>query len=131
MDYTIKDVMKKLDMTVHTVRHYCDSGLVPNLRHDKNGNRIFDDESLNWLLCARLLRGSGMSIADIRHYFSLCERGSETFEERFQILKELEAKTKLELQDAQYRYNCIEEKLRHCEDIRSGKCEDDCNPLNW
>ena len=131
MDYTIKDVMKKLDMTVHTVRHYCDSGLVPNLRHDKNGNRIFDDESLNWLLCARLLRGSGMSIADIRHYFSLCERGSETFEERFQILKELEAKTKLELQDAQYRYNCIEEKLRHCEDIRSGKCADDCNPLNW
>lgn len=40
MDYTIKNMCQKLDLSVHTVRHYCDMGLVPNLRHDKNGNRI-------------------------------------------------------------------------------------------
>lgn len=46
MDYTIKDMCKKLNLTVHTVRHYCDMGLVPNLRHDKNGNRIFNEGSV-------------------------------------------------------------------------------------
>ena len=46
MDYTIKDMCQKLDLSVHTVRHYCDMGLVPNLRHDKYGNRIFDDHPL-------------------------------------------------------------------------------------
>ena len=30
MDYTIKDACQKLNLTVHTVRHYCDTGLVPN-----------------------------------------------------------------------------------------------------
>ena len=131
MDYMIKDVMKQLNMTVHTVRHYCDTGLVPNLRYDKNGNRIFNEESVNWLMCARFLRDSGMAIADIRHYFELCQKGEKTFDERYQILKELEEKTKKELEEAQKRYNCIEEKLRHCEEIKAGKCEDDCNPLNW
>lgn len=131
MDYMIKDVMKQLNMTVHTVRHYCDTGLVPNLRYDKNGNRIFNEESVNWLMCARFLRDSGMALADIRHYFALCQEGKKTFDERYQILKELEEKTKKELEEAQKRYDCIEEKLRHCEEIRAGKCEDDCNPLNW
>ncbi len=131
MDYMIKDVMKQLNMTVHTVRHYCDTGLVPNLRYDKNGNRIFNEESVNWLMCARFLRDSGMAIADIRHYFELCQEGEKTFDERYRILKELEEKTKKELEEAQKRYDCIEEKLRHCEEIKAGKCEDDCNPLNW
>ena len=107
----IKDVMKQLNMTVHTVRHYCDTGLVPNLRYDKNGNRIFNEESVNWLMCARFLRDSGMAIADIRHYFELCQEGEKTFDERYRILKELEEKTKKELEEVQKRYDCIEEKL--------------------
>lgn len=131
MDYTIKDVMEKLNMTVHTVRHYCDNGLVPNLRHDKNGNRIFDDESLNWLTCTKFLRESGLSISEIKHYFDLCQIGESTFSERYKILKSLEEKTAMELKEAQSRYHCIDAKLKHCEDIKNGKCEDDCNPLNW
>lgn len=131
MEYTIKDVMKRLDMTVHTVRHYCDNGLVPNLKHDKNGNRIFDEESINWLTCTKFLRDSGLSISEIKHYFDLCQIGESTFEERYEILKSLEEKAALELKEAQNRYHCIDAKLKHCEDIKSGKCKDDCNPLNW
>ena len=131
MDYTMKDVMNQLNMTVHTIRHYCDKGLVPNLRHDKNGNRIFNEESINWLTCARFLRDSGMSVLEIKHYFDLCQMGESTFEERYSILNALEQKTALELEKAQNRYKCIDAKLKHCEDIREGKCKDDCNPLNW
>ena len=97
MDYTIKDICKKLNMTVHTVRHYCDTGLVPNLRHDKNGNRIFDDESLNWLQAAKFLRSSGLSIPEIRHYFSLCQIGKSTITERMNILIKLKNESEQEL----------------------------------
>ncbi|WP_448783610.1 MerR family transcriptional regulator [Blautia sp.] len=58
MEYTIKDMYKQSDLTIHTVRHYCDMGLVPNLMHDKNGSRIFDEESLHWLQGAKFLRAS-------------------------------------------------------------------------
>lgn len=42
-------------MSVHTVRYYCDCSLVPNLKRDKSDNRIFDEESLNWLKAAKFL----------------------------------------------------------------------------
>ncbi len=45
-------------------------GLVLNLCHDSNGNRLFDEESLHWLQGAKFLRASGLSIPEIRHYFA-------------------------------------------------------------
>lgn len=131
MDYKIKDVIKKLNLTVHTVRHYCDEGLVPNLRHDKHGNRIFDEESINWLKAACFLRASDMPIAEIKHYFNLCIKGQSTIEERYNILLALKSKSEEQFKLAQMRMNCITEKVNHYQDIIHGKSDDDCNPLNW
>ena len=47
MNYTIKHVCTELGLTVHAVRYYCDMGLLPNLRHDEHGNRLFDEKSIN------------------------------------------------------------------------------------
>ncbi len=131
MDYTIKDVCRKLNLTVHTVRHYCDMGLVPNLRHDKNGNRIFDEESLNWLQAAKFLRASGLSIPEIRHYFSLCRIGKSTIEERKNILIKLKSDSEQELAAMQRRIDCLSDKIAHCQNVIDTDGEDDCNPLNW
>ena len=131
MDYKIKDVMKKLNLTVHTVRHYCDMGLVPNLRYDKHGNRIFDEQAINWLKAASFLRSSGMSISEVKHYFDLCQQGNSTIDERYEIMFNLKLKTYEELKAMQVKLDCINEKVNHYEDIIAGKCEDDCNPLNW
>lgn len=132
MDYTIKDMCRKLDLTVHTVRHYCDMGLVPNLRrHDKNGNRIFDDESLNWLQAAKFLRASGLSIPEIRHYFDLCQMGKSTIRERVDILIKLKAKSEKELAELQEHVDCLSDRIAHCQEVIDTDGEDDCNPLNW
>ena len=131
MDYTIKDVCEKLELTVHTVRHYCDMGLVPNLRHDKNGNRIFDNESLNWLQAAKFLRASGLSISEIRHYFSLCQMGKSTIKERMDILTQLRAESEKDLVALQRRIDCLSDKIQRCQNIIDTDGVDDCNPLNW
>lgn len=131
MSYTIKKVSQKLDMTAHTIRHYTDNGLVPNLKHDKNGNRIFDDDSLKWLTAVRFLRNSGMAIEEIREYFKLCLQGYSTFEERYKILIRLKEKADADLEQAKYRAACITDKVEHCKDILAGKVPDDCNPMNW
>lgn len=131
MDYTIKDMCRKLDLTVHTVRHYCDMGLVPNLRHDKNGNRIFNEESLNWLQGAKFLRASGLSIPEIRHYFALCQEGKSSIQERQSILIHLKEQSQKELEAMQARINCLTNKIDHFQDIMDSDGEDDCNPLNW
>lgn len=96
MEYSIQEVCKRLSLTVHTVRYYCDKGLVPNIRRDKNGNRLFDEQAVNWLQAAVFLRCSGLSVAEVRHYFTLCRQGSATVPERYQILSELQQKTEQE-----------------------------------
>ena len=131
MDYMIKDVCKRLNLTVHTVRHYCDMGLVPNLRYDKNGNRILDEESLNWLQGAKFLRASGLSIPEIHHYFSLCQIGKSSIKERKDILIKLKSESKKELIELQHRIECLYEKIAHCQDVIDADGEDICNPLNW
>ena len=131
MDYTIKDMCQKLNLTVHTVRHYCDMGLVPNLRHDKNGNRIFDEESLHWLQAAKFLRASGLSIPEIHHYFSLCQTGKSSLKERTDILIKLKSESEKELAELQIRIDCLSDKIAHCQNIIDTDGEDDCNPLNW
>lgn len=131
MDYTIKDMCQKLNLTVHTVRHYCDMGLVPNLRHDKNGNRIFDEESINWLQGAKFLRASGLSIPEIRHYFSLCQMGKSSIKEREDILIKLRAESEKELADLQNRIDCLSDKIARCQNVIDTNGEDVCNLLNW
>lgn len=131
MDYMIKDVCKRLNLTVHTVRHYCDMGLVPNLRYDKNGNRILDEESLNWLQGAKFLRASGLSIPEIHHYFSLCQIGKSSIKERKDILIKLKSESEKELIELQHRIECLSEKIAHCQDVIDADGEDICNPLNW
>lgn len=131
MDYTIKDMCKKLNLTVHTVRHYCDMGLVPNLRYDKNGNRIFDEESLNWLQGAKFLRASGLSIPQIRQYFTLCQQGSSSIQERMDILIQLKLQSQKELEAMQARIDCLTDKIAHCQNVIDSNGDDDCNPLNW
>lgn len=131
MDYTIKHVCNELNLTVHTVRHYCDMGLVPNLRHDEHGNRIFDEESINWLKAVTFLRKSGLSIPEVRRYFDLCREGSSTIRERQQMLVQMKDKAEADLAFVQMRISCLTSKIAMYENAMAGKCEDDCNPLNW
>jgi DNA-binding transcriptional MerR regulator len=84
--YTIKETAKLMEMTEHTLRYYTDKGLVPTVKRDKNNNRLFDDESINWLTGIKYLRASGMSIEAIKEYIDLCLEGDSTIEQRYQII---------------------------------------------
>ena len=131
MEHTIKYVCETLNMTVHTVRHYCDMGLVPSLKYDANGNRMFDAEAVNWLKAAAFLRAAGLSIPQIRQYFDLCRQGASTVEERKDILCQLRQQAQADLQAAQERIECLSRKIDECEDFLTGRGEDCCNPLTW
>lgn len=129
--YTVKQVCEKLDMSPHTVRHYTDVNLIPFVKRDDHGNRLFDENAMHWLSAAKKLRASGMSIKEVDYYFQLCLKGEETFDERYKILQALRNKVQKELEETQVRLLCIEDKLQHCINIKENKSVDDCNPLNW
>jgi DNA-binding transcriptional MerR regulator len=129
--YTVKEIAKLLEMTEHTVRYYTDMGLVPSLKRDKNGNRLFDEESKNWLIGIKNLRGSGMSIQAVKDYVNLCLQGEATLKTRYEIILEQKKQLEEQLREMNERYHYIEQKAKWYEDIMNHRIPDNSNPGEW
>lgn len=129
--YTVKEVAKLLDLTEHTVRFYTDKGLVPNLQRDKNNNRIFDDESIRWLIGAKNLKKCGMSVEAIKQYVDLCLEGDSTLQERYKIILKQKETMLAHLEEAKLMAEFIVSKENHYRDIISEIIPDDTNPMKW
>ncbi len=129
--FTVKQVAKKLNLSEHTIRFYCDKGLIPAVQRDRNNNRIFTQESINWLTGVKYLRDSGMSLESIKKYVDLCLIGDETILERYSIIQEQRELAKIQLQEAKERLEYLEYKLSHYKDIIEHRIDDDMNPGKW
>lgn len=129
--YTVKEVAKLLDLTEHTIRYYTDKGLVPSVQRDKNNNRLFDEESINWLTGVKYLKQCGMSVEDIKTYVELCLEGDSTIEERHEIILKQKAIALAQLEEAKQRAKYMEDKANHYLNIINGVIPDDTNPGKW
>lgn len=119
--YTMMQVCRELDMTYQTLKFYCNEGLVPNVKRDKNNRRIFDDHDLKWIQDLSCLKKCGMSIQEIKEYLALCLQGESTILKRKEVLskkqKELIASIK-ELEDS---IAYIDWKQNFYDEVLSGK----------
>lgn len=129
--YSVKEVAKLLDLTDHTVRYYTDKGLVPNVKRDKNNNRLFDEESINWLTGVKYLKQCGMLVEDIKTYVDLCLEGDSTIQERYEIILKQKEVAQAQLEQAKIRAKYMEDKLKHYLDIINQVIPDDTNPGKW
>lgn len=129
--HTIKEVAKLLDMTEHTIRYYTDLGLVPSLERDKNGNRLFNEESVNWLIGVKYLRGSGMSIHAVKNYVDLCLLGEQTLKARYEIILDQKKQLETKLMEMQEQFQYIEQKANWYMDIINHTIEDTSNSGAW
>ena len=129
--YTVKEVAKLLDLTEHTVRFYTDKGLVPTLKRDKNNNRLFDEESINWLTGVKYLKQCGMTVEDIKTYVDLCLKGDSTIQERYEIILKQKEIAEAQLEEAKRTVKYMDEKASHYLDIINKVIPDDTNPGKW
>ncbi|MCD8024618.1 MAG: MerR family transcriptional regulator [Candidatus Gastranaerophilales bacterium] len=129
--YTVQEVAKMYNISKHTIRYYTDMGLIPPLKRDKNNNRLFDRESLNWLEGCICLKGCGMSIKDLKRYEELCLQGKSTLQERYEMIVKYRNLAKEKYLNAKKVLDYAEHKVKHYEDIILGKTYDNSNPTNW
>ena len=73
--YTMMQICKEADMTYQTLKYYCNEGLIPNVKRDKNNRRIFDEKDLKWIKDLVCLNKCGMSIQEMKEYLDLCLQG--------------------------------------------------------
>ena len=84
--YTMMQICKEADMTYQTLKYYCNEGLIPNVKRDKNNRRVFDDKDLKWIKDLVCLKKCGMSIQEMKEYLDLCLQGESTIQQRKAML---------------------------------------------
>ncbi|MBU2702795.1 DNA-binding transcriptional MerR regulator [Sporomusaceae bacterium BoRhaA] len=92
----IKQFAKETGVSEHTLRFYEKEGVLPFVKRNKNGNRIYDEQNFEWIYFIISLRETGMPLSEIKRYAELFKLGDSTISERKQMM--LEHKKKAEEQ---------------------------------
>lgn len=98
---------------------------------DKNNNRLFDGEALNWLTGVKYLRDSGMSLDSIKEYVELCLEGDSTIPKRCDIIRTQREKVRAQLEEAQRRLQYMDHKIELYQTIMEKGTPDTMNPGKW
>lgn len=118
MEYTIKDVSKKYNLSASTLRYYEKEGLLPEIKKNQSKQRVYQDEDLQWLDIIMCMRKTGMTIAYIKSYIELCQKGDSTIEQRYniflkqkEILIQQQEEIEKNINTVNYKINLYQEKL--------------------
>ena len=99
MEYLIKEVSDKLNISVYTLRYYDQEGLTPFVKKDNKGIRRYTEEDIEWIKMLISLREIDMPISNIRKYINLYVKGDETIEERRKLMRQYGQYVKRKVQD--------------------------------
>lgn len=85
--YSMQECCEKTGLTYDTLKYYCNQGLIPNVKRNKQNNyREFDDENVNWIKGLICLKKCDFSLKEIKEYIALCLEGESTIPQRKQML---------------------------------------------
>jgi DNA-binding transcriptional MerR regulator len=83
----IGEVVRRIGLSEHTLRYYEKVGLLPPIRRDSGGNRLFTPEDLRWLEFLMKLRQTRMPLRQMLRYAALVRQGDATLAERRAMLE--------------------------------------------
>lgn len=119
--YSMKETCEKVGMTYETLKYYCNEGLIPNVKRDKNNYRIFDDNNISWIKSLTCLKKCNMSIEEMKQYLNLCLMGESTIPERQLIIKEKKEQLLNKMAELQESLDFLNWKETFYNDVLSGK----------
>jgi DNA-binding transcriptional MerR regulator len=128
MTYTIKQAAEKVNLTIHTLRFYDKEGLLPFVKRDRTGNRIFTDSDLEWLGLICCLKNTGMPIKQIRTYIQWCLEGDRSVNLRRQMLIDHRQAVIEQIDELKRNLEAIDYKIAHYTTL--GKFSVDQKPVD-
>ncbi|EOL50539.1 MerR family transcriptional regulator [Enterococcus caccae] len=83
-----KEAAEMFGLTTDTVRYYERVGVIPPIKRDKNGYRVYTTRDLNWIYLAKSLRHAGVSIESLIEFATLSQLGGNVEQAQKQILQD-------------------------------------------
>ena len=127
--FTMMEVCREANMTYQTLKYYCNQGLVPNVKRDKNNRRVFDRHDVEWIKGLICLKKCGMSIEEMKEYLALCLEGAPSIPQRKIMLEEKQEHLREKMAEIQESIDYIDWKQSFYDDVLSGKREHYSNLL--
>ena len=121
MLYSMKQTCEEVGMTYEALKFYCNQGLVPNVKRDKNNYRVFDRRDIEWIKGLTCLKRCGMSLEDMKIYLALCLKGKSSIPERKKILDKQRNLLLEKMEALQKDIAYIDMKQTYYDDVLSGK----------
>lgn len=100
-----KDVAEMLDISISTIRYYEKIGIIPPIKRDENGYRIYTNSTLNWIYLMKSLRNAGLSIESLLEFSRLSQIEGPERNKQKQVLED--------------QLNEIEEKITEMQRVRN------------
>lgn len=119
--YTMMQVCRELDMTYQTLKFYCNEGLIPGVKRDKNNRRIFDEKDVKWIKDLTCLKKCGMSIQEMKEYLELCLQGQCTIAARKEMLTKKQESLRNAIKELEDCVAYIDWKQNFYDEVLSGK----------
>lgn len=128
--FTMKQTCEQTQLSYETLKFYCNQGLIPNVKRDKNNHRIFDEKDIAWINSLNCLKNCGMSINEMKEYLTLCLQGESTIPERKLILEQKRNSLLEQQQQIQDAINYIDWKQCFYDDVLAGNTRYYSNLVN-
>lgn len=117
MEYTIKQVAEKTNLSIYTLRYYDKEGLLPLIKRSETGIRKFTDNDIEWIKLICCLKNSGMSIENIKEFMQCCLKGKEGADERKSMLEEHKKNIENQIEQLNRSMQIVNYKIDHYKEI--------------
>ena len=121
MLYTMMQVCKQTNMTYQALKFYCNEGLIPNVKRDKNNRRVFDEHDIAWISSLICLKKCGMSIQEMKEYLAMCLQGEETIPQRKEMLARKQEALREKIKELEASVAYIDWKQNFYDEVLAGK----------
>ena len=108
--YRIGEFAAKTGLSGPTLRYYEKEGLVKPHRSD-NGLRYYTDADTDWIKFLLHLKGTGMTIDQLKQYVAWRAEGDATITKRLQLLKNVRRGFLQEFEELQHRMTILSDKI--------------------
>lgn len=121
--YSIGDFAKAVGLTAPTLRYYENEGLIEPHRH-ANGRRYYDPADVNWVKFLLHLKGTGMSISELKQYVTWRAAGDATIPQRLALLKQVKSDFLVQFNEVQHHLQILNDKINWYEEKEAGLTQD-------
>ena len=119
----MKQACEQTGLTYDALKFYCNKGLVPNVKRDKNNRRIFNEKDIEWIKSLSCLKNCGFSIVEMQQFVKLCKQDITSIPERQKMLDEKLSCLYDKIKELENSIDYIQKKQQFYKDVLDGKRE--------